>query len=89
MIGRLLARHWRLPVAVAVLALAAFAVYRLQAAYSNENTATPAGAADVANRYPLAIATDAPSPQAAREFATFVLSSEGRKILAAFGFGAP
>lgn len=46
MIGRLLARHWRLPVAVAVLALAAFAVYRLQAAYSNENTATPAGAAD-------------------------------------------
>lgn len=46
-IGRLLARHWRVPVAVAVVALAAFAVYRLQAAYgSQDKTAIPGGAAD-------------------------------------------
>lgn len=50
---------------------------------------TPAGADDVVNRYPLAIAADAPSPQAARDFVTFVLSAEGRQILDTFGFGAP
>ena len=36
-----------MPVAVAIIALATFAVYRLQAAYgSNDHTATPAGSAD-------------------------------------------
>jgi len=46
-IGRLLARHWALLVAIAVVALAAFAVYRLQGAYgSHDNTSTPGGAAD-------------------------------------------
>jgi len=46
MIGRVLARHWTVPFAVAVIALAAFAVYRLQGAFGSENQATPGGMAD-------------------------------------------
>ena len=47
MIGRALARHWTVPVAVAVIALAAFAVYRLQGTYSSQHqTQTADGAAD-------------------------------------------
>ena len=46
MIGRALARHWTVPFAVAVIALAAFAVYRLQGAFGSENQATPGGMAD-------------------------------------------
>jgi hypothetical protein len=46
-IGRLLARHWTVPVAVAVVALAAFAVYRLQGAYTSEHPVGElSGAAD-------------------------------------------
>ena len=46
-IGRALARHWTVPFAVVVIALAAFAVHRLQGAFGSEqNAATPAGTAD-------------------------------------------
>lgn len=45
---------------------------------------------DVAvNRYPLAVATSAPSADAAAAFAAFVLSDAGQAILADHGFGAP
>ncbi|HTY28612.1 MAG TPA: MmpS family transport accessory protein, partial [Mycobacterium sp.] len=46
-IGRFLARHWTVPTAVAVVALAAFAVYRLQGAYTAGHPSKSAiGAAD-------------------------------------------
>lgn len=46
-IGSAIARAWLVWVAIAVVALAGFAVYRLQiAAVSQDNTRTPAGAAD-------------------------------------------
>jgi hypothetical protein len=44
---RLLTRHWMVWVAVVVVALAGFAVYRLHGIFgSNNNTATPGGAGD-------------------------------------------
>lgn len=46
MIGRALARHWTVPFAVVVIALAAFAVYRLQGAFGPQDPTTPGGAAD-------------------------------------------
>ncbi len=39
--------------------------------------------------YPVAVLTDAPNPEAAAEFVVFVLSAQGREILAGFGFLAP
>ncbi|MGB3709765.1 MAG: molybdate ABC transporter substrate-binding protein [Gordonia sp. (in: high G+C Gram-positive bacteria)] len=50
---------------------------------------TPSNAAVAINRYPIAVATRAPSPTAAQAFTTFVLSPAGRKILADYGFGLP
>ncbi|MDN3496639.1 molybdate ABC transporter substrate-binding protein [Planococcus sp. APC 4015] len=47
------------------------------------------GAADVVNRYPVTMLTDAGNPAAAAAFLDFVLSDEGRAVLADFGFGAP
>ncbi len=49
----------------------------------------PAGADAVVNRYPIATLTDAPNPAAADAFVAFVLSDEGRAILADAGFRAP
>ncbi|MGF6824466.1 molybdate transport system substrate-binding protein [Microbacterium sp. ZKA21] len=49
----------------------------------------PTGADAVVNRYPIAIAEDAPSPAAAQAFVDFVLSDAGQEILAEHGFGAP
>ena len=46
MIGRTLKRHWAVLVAIVVVALAGFAVYRLQGAFGSLNTATPGGGAD-------------------------------------------
>ena len=46
MIGRVLARHWTVPFAVVVIALAGFAVYRLQGAFGPLDPTTPGGAAD-------------------------------------------
>lgn len=46
MIGRKLARHWAVLVAIAVVALAGFAVYRLQGAFRSPAISTPGGAAD-------------------------------------------
>jgi hypothetical protein len=40
------ARGWLVWVTIAVVGLAAFAVYRLQGAFGSQNTATPPGAAD-------------------------------------------
>ena len=46
-LGRLLTRNWMVLVAVLVVGLASFAVYRLQGAFgSQDTTATPGGAAD-------------------------------------------
>ncbi|WP_136707452.1 molybdate ABC transporter substrate-binding protein [Agromyces sp. H66] len=47
------------------------------------------GAASVVNRYPIAVMTDAASPDAAAEFVAFVAGAEGRAALDAAGFGAP
>jgi hypothetical protein len=44
MIGRALARHWTVPFAVVVIALAAFAVYRLQGTFGSDANSGTAGA---------------------------------------------
>jgi molybdate transport system substrate-binding protein len=49
----------------------------------------PEGAADVVNRYPIAVLDDAPDAAAARAFVDLVLSAEGAAVLTRFGFGAP
>jgi len=49
----------------------------------------PAGADAVVNRYPIAALAAAPNPDAAAAFVAFVLSDEGRTILADAGFRAP
>ena len=49
----------------------------------------PGGAADVVNRYPIAALPDSGNPEAAREFAAFVLSEQGQEVLARHGFGGP
>ncbi len=49
----------------------------------------PEGAAEVVNRYPLAVLADAPHPEAAAAFVAFVRSAAGQDILARHGFGAP
>lgn len=49
----------------------------------------PEGAADVVNRYPLAVLDAAPNKAVADAFADFVLSERGQAILADLGFGAP
>lgn len=50
---------------------------------------TPSHAAEVVNRYPIAVADKAPSSKAAHAFVSFVLSSAGQRILASYGFGRP
>jgi len=49
----------------------------------------PDGADEVVNHYPIAALSEAPNSDAADAFVAFVLSDEGRSILADFGFGAP
>lgn len=46
-------------------------------------------AANVVAAYPIAVLSSAPHPAAARAFVDFVLSAEGRAILARYGFGSP
>jgi molybdate transport system substrate-binding protein len=46
-------------------------------------------AEQVVNRYPIAILDDARNPGAARAFVDLVLSEDGRRALADFGFRAP
>lgn len=46
-------------------------------------------AADVINRYPIAVISGAPNPVGAQAWLEFVLSNTGRAALAAAGFGAP
>lgn len=50
---------------------------------------TPAGAADVVNRYPIAALADAQNPDAAAAFAAFVAGPDGREVLDGLGFGSP
>ncbi|MCW4458691.1 molybdate ABC transporter substrate-binding protein [Microbacterium sp. MPKO10] len=50
---------------------------------------TPANADAAVNRYPIAVSTNAPSPDAAQAFVDYVLSDAGQKILARYGFGQP
>lgn len=52
-------------------------------------TVETAGADAVVNRYPIAALTNAANPGAAAAFVGFVLSDEGRAVLARLGFGAP
>ncbi len=47
----------------------------------------PDGADDVVNHYPIAALAEAPNSDAAAAFVDFVLSDEGQRILAEFGFG--
>ena len=49
----------------------------------------PDGAGEVVNHYPIAALSEAQNPAAAEAFVVFVLSDEGQRILADFGFGAP
>ncbi|WP_431074546.1 molybdate ABC transporter substrate-binding protein [Microbacterium phyllosphaerae] len=49
----------------------------------------PDGADDVVNHYPIAALSETPNSAAAEAFVAFVLSDEGQRILADFGFGAP
>ncbi|MGO4299628.1 molybdate ABC transporter substrate-binding protein [Leifsonia sp. RAF41] len=46
-------------------------------------------AATTVNVYPIARVSDAPNPEGAAAFVAFVTGPEGRKALAAAGFGAP
>lgn len=46
-------------------------------------------AADVVNRYPIAVVSGSPNPAAARAWVDFVLSADGQAVLAAAGFVAP
>lgn len=46
-------------------------------------------AADVINKYPIAVITGAPNPEGAQAWVDFVLSEEGQAALAAAGFVAP
>ena len=43
MIGRLAGRHWLVLVTIAIVGLAAFAVYRLQEVFTSRHSAAPAG----------------------------------------------
>jgi len=49
----------------------------------------PDGADEVVNHYPIAALSEAPNSAAAEAFVAFVLSDEGQRILADFGFGTP
>jgi molybdate transport system substrate-binding protein len=46
-------------------------------------------AADAVNRYPIAVLTDAPNPQAAQAFLDFVRSGQALKVFTDAGFGTP
>lgn len=50
---------------------------------------TPGNAGVAVNRYPIAVASTAPSPHAAAAFVDFVMSDGGQKILHEYGFGQP
>lgn len=47
------------------------------------------GSDQVVNRYPIAVAAEAPSPELAQEFVDLVMSTEGQSALADAGFSAP
>lgn len=49
----------------------------------------PEGAADVVNRYPIAVLEDAADPEVADAFVAFVLGEVGQAVLADVGFGTP
>lgn len=49
----------------------------------------PDGADEVVNHYPIATLSEAANTEAADAFVAYVLSDEGQRILADFGFGAP
>jgi molybdate transport system substrate-binding protein len=46
-------------------------------------------AEQVVNRYPIAVVSRARNPEAAQAFVDLVLSEDGRRALADFGFRAP
>ncbi|NIK56093.1 molybdate ABC transporter substrate-binding protein [Kribbella shirazensis] len=46
-------------------------------------------ASKAVNEYPIATLTDAPNPDGAKAFVSYVLSAKGKAVLTAAGFGAP
>jgi molybdate transport system substrate-binding protein len=56
---------------------------------SDLDSIVPDGADAVVNRYPIAALRESAHPDAAGDFVAFVTGSEGQRILAAHGFGAP
>ena len=46
-------------------------------------------AADVVNRYPISLLTDAPNTEVAQAFIDFVRSAEGIQVFTDAGFGTP
>lgn len=64
-------------------------VYRTDAIGRDVTVTEPPEAADIVNRYPIAVLDDAREPDAAAAFAAFVSGPEGQRILDRHGFGAP
>lgn len=59
------------------------------AAVSGVEGITIPDADNVVTDYPIAVLAEAPDPDAATAFVDFVLSDDGRSILASYGFGLP
>lgn len=66
-------------------------VYKTDAATATADVRsfTPAGADQVVNAYPIVALKDAPNPDAATTFVSFITGTQGQKILASFGFDGP
>lgn len=65
-------------------------VYATDAAGSDLVEAiVPPEAGQVVNRYPIGALTGSGNPDAASAFVAFVLGADGKRVLAAHGFGAP
>ena len=58
-------------------------------ASADVRTIVPAGAADVVNRYPIAVLDAAADADLARAFVAFVHGEQGQRILTELGFGTP
>ncbi|HWU29773.1 MAG TPA: molybdate ABC transporter substrate-binding protein [Microbacterium sp.] len=66
-------------------------VYKTDAAAATADVRsfTPTGADQVVNAYPIVALKDAPNPDAATTFVSFITGTQGQKILASFGFDGP
>ena len=65
-------------------------VYKTDAAAAADvRSFTPSGADRVVNAYPIVALEDAPNPDAAATFVSFITGEQGQSILASFGFDGP